>query len=103
MKLRKGDSVIIVAGKDKGKIGVITHAYPKKDLVLIESVNVKKKHQKARRSGSKGQMIEKSMPMHVSNVAIVDPKKGGATRIKISRENGIRERVAKKSGTLIGK
>lgn len=103
MKIKKGDSVIVRTGKDKGKTGTVSRAFPKLDLVLIDGVNVVKRHQRARRGGQKGQMVEKAMPIHVSNVAIVDPKKSTATRVKIDRENGKRVRVAKKSGAVIGK
>ena len=103
MKLKKGDNVMVVTGKDKGKSGVIVAAFPKENLVLIENVNVKKKNQKARRGGQKGQIIEKAMPIHVSNVMIMDPKKNKPTRISIKREDGKRVRVGVKSGAAIGK
>ena len=109
MKIKKGDSVIVRTGKDKGKTGTVSRAFPKLDLVLIDGVNVVKRHQRARRGGQKGQMgqagqvVSKPAPIHVSNVAIVDPQKSTATRVKIDRENGKRVRVAKKSGAVIGK
>lgn len=103
MKIKKGDNIIVRTGKDKGKTGTVSRAFPKLDLVLIEGVNVVSRHQRARRGGQKGQMVEKAMPIHVSNVAIVDPKKSTATRVKIDRENGKRVRIAKKSGAVIGK
>ncbi len=74
MKIKKGDNVLIITGKDKGKTGVIARAYPKENLILIEGVNVKKRHQKARKGGQKGQIIEKAMPVHISNVALVNAK-----------------------------
>jgi large subunit ribosomal protein L24 len=76
MKIKKGDKVIVISGKDKGKTGEVAHAYPKLNRVLILGVNVAKRHQRARKQGQKGQLIEKPMPIHVSNVMIVDPKKG---------------------------
>lgn len=103
MKIKKGDNVIIKTGKDKGKTGAISKVFPKLELVLIDGVNIVKRHQRARRSGQKGQIVEKAMPIHVSNVAIVDPKKNVATRIKIDRESGKKVRIAKKSGAVIGK
>ena len=103
MKIKKGDNVVVIAGKDKGKTGVIAHAYPKEDMVLIEGVNVKKRHQKARRGGAKGQVIEKAMPIHVSNTMFLDPKGNKGTRLSITREGGVRVRVAKKSGSAIEK
>jgi large subunit ribosomal protein L24 len=97
MKIKKGDKVVVISGKDKGKTGTVTLALPKENMVLVEGVNIKKKHQKPRRGGQKGQVVEKSLPVHVSNVMIVDPKGGKATRIGIVRKNGKRARITKKS------
>lgn len=74
MKIKKNDNVIMIAGKDKGKKGKILKAFPKLDMVLVEGVNVKKKHQKATKAGGKGQVIEMSHPVHVSNVKKVTDK-----------------------------
>lgn len=98
MKIKKGDNVIIIAGKDKGKTGVVERALPSRDLVLIGGVNMKKKHQKSRQSGKPGQIVEKNYPVHVSNVMIVDAKTKKQTRVGITRKEGKRTRVAKKSG-----
>ena len=68
MKIKKNDTVEVIAGKDKGKVAKVIKAFPKKDMVLVEGVNVQKKHQRATRSDTKGQVVEKSMPIHVSNV-----------------------------------
>ena len=98
MKIKKGDKVIVRSGKDKGKTGTVTAAFPKTSMVLVEGVNMKKKHQKPRgRNVRKGQIIEKALPIHVSNVMIVDPKSGKGTRVGISRKDGKRVRVTKKS------
>jgi large subunit ribosomal protein L24 len=98
MKIKKGDKVVVIAGKDKGKTGTVTTAFPKSNQVLIEGVNMKKKHQKARGRGArKGQILEKALPIHASNVMIVDPKTGKGTRVGISRKGGKRVRVTKKS------
>ena len=70
MKIKKNDNVIVIAGKDKGKTSKVLKAFPKKDMVLVEGVNVVKKHQKATRSNSKGQVVEKPSPIHVSNVKL---------------------------------
>lgn len=93
MNIKKGDKVTVIAGKDKGKTGVIERAFPKDRAVLIEGVNVKKKHQKGR-GDKKGQVIEKHYPIDASNVMLVD-QKGKRTRIAITRKNGKRVRVAK--------
>ncbi len=97
MKIKKNDKVIVIAGKDKGKTGTVTMAFPKVDQVLVEGVNIKKKHQKPRRGGQKGQVVEKSLPIHVSNVMLVDPKTGKRTRVGIVRKDGKSSRITKKS------
>ena len=82
MKIKKGDNIIVITGKDKGKTGVIDRAFPKKDLVLIAGVNVVKKHQKSRKSEGGGQIVEKPMPIHVSNVKLAV----GAKKAKVSKK-----------------
>ncbi|PCI28477.1 50S ribosomal protein L24 [Candidatus Kaiserbacteria bacterium] len=101
MKIKKGDKVIVIAGKDKGKSGVVLRALPTLDKVIVEGVSVAKRHQKARTKGQSGQIVDKTLPIHVSNVSLVDPKSGKPTRIGIKREDGKRVRVAKNSGTVI--
>ncbi len=101
MKVRTGDTVIVTTGKDRGKSGTILRAYPKKGKVLIEGVNVVKKHQKATRTGSVGQIIERPMPIDVSNVSLKDPKGGKATRVGYKLDGKKKERVARKSGSKI--
>lgn len=101
MKLKKGDKVVIIAGKSKGMTGAIVRAFPKENLVLIDGVNVVKRHRRATRQGGKGQIIDKPMPIHVSNVMFADPKDGKPTRIKLVREGGVISRVAVKSGQAI--
>lgn len=68
MKIKKGDNIIVLAGKDKGKKGKVALALPKKDKVVVEGINMVKKHQRPRKSGEKGSIIDKAMPIHVSNV-----------------------------------
>ncbi len=98
MKLRKGDEVVVIAGKDKGKKGVISRVvHP--DRVIVDGVNLAKKHQKPTRSTMQGGIIDKEMPLHVSNVAIVDPKTGTASRIGYRFDaNGDKVRISRKSG-----
>jgi len=74
MKIKKNDNVIVIAGKDKGKKGKVTKAFPKLDMVLVEGMNIKKKHQKAKQNGAKGQVVEVSHPIHVSNVKVATDK-----------------------------
>ncbi|MEK7187031.1 MAG: 50S ribosomal protein L24 [Patescibacteria group bacterium] len=68
MHVKKNDTVIILTGKDKGKTGKILRAFPREDKVLVEGVNIKKVHRRAKKSGGKGEIIEKAYPVHVSNV-----------------------------------
>ncbi len=96
MKIKKNDNVIVIAGKDKGKTGKVAKAFPALDAVLIEGVNVLKKHQRANRSNSKGQIVEKPLPIHVSNVMLLEGKQRvrvgkkvvGDKKIRISRKTG---------------
>lgn len=94
----------MIAGKDKGVKGTVVRAFPREEMVIIEGVNVKKKHQKATRrtkQGDGGQIIEVAAPIHVSNVMVADPKDGKPTRIKRMHnvDTGKRMRMAVKSGT----
>jgi len=99
MKIKKGDNVIVIAGKDKGKTGKVIKAIPKCDLVVVEDINKAKKHQRPTKSGGKGQVIEKVMPLHVSNVMIVEDGKRVRVGRKVFGEKSIR--ISKKSGKEI--
>jgi large subunit ribosomal protein L24 len=101
MKIRKGDNVKVISGKDRGKTGKVLVAFPAEDRVLIEGVNIKKKHQRATKSGQKGQIIDKSYPVHVSNVMLVDSKTGSPTRVRMETRSGGKVRVSVKSGNVI--
>lgn len=101
MKLKKGDNVIIIAGKDKGKKGKILSAFPSECRVVIEGANVSKVHEKGRAKGSAGQIVERAMPLHASNMMILDPKDNKRTRIGIKEIAGKNVRIAKKSGNEI--
>ncbi len=68
MKIKKGDNIIVITGKDKGKKGKIVRALPKENKVIVDGINMMKKHQRARKSNEKGSMISIAMPLHVSNV-----------------------------------
>lgn len=72
MHVKKGDNIIVLTGKDKGKIGKIVRAFPRENQVLISGVNTKKVHERSKKSGTKGAIIEKDFPIHVSNVKIHD-------------------------------
>jgi len=99
MKIKKGDNIIVIAGKDKGKTGKVLVAFPKDNSVIVDGINKSKKHQRPTKSGAKGQIIEKSMPINASNVMIVEGGKGVRSGKKIVGEKKIR--VSKKSGKEI--
>ncbi|MFH0755160.1 MAG: 50S ribosomal protein L24 [bacterium] len=99
MKIKKGDNIIIIAGKDKGKTGKVISAFPKENKVLIEGLNVSKKHQKTKKTGSKGQIVDKIMPIDVSNVMINDNGKRARIGKKLIGDKFIR--INKKTGKEI--
>ena len=102
MKIKKGDNVVVIAGKNRGTTGKVELVLTKKNMIVIDGVNVVKKHRKANQQSRSGQIVEKSMPIHVSNVMIADPKGGKPTRVRIERsKDGARERVAVKSKAKI--
>jgi len=100
MKIKKGDNVIVTTGKDKGKTGTVERNLPRVDRVVVSGVNVRKVHKKPTQT-SKGQIVEMTMPIHVSNVSIVDSKTKKATRVGYSIEKGKKTRVTKKSGATV--
>ncbi|MEM8571010.1 MAG: 50S ribosomal protein L24 [Pseudomonadota bacterium] len=99
-KLRRGDQVIVLAGKDKGKKGEITRMIPKENRAVVSGVNVAVRHQRQTQN-SQGGRIAKEMPINLSNLALVDPKSGEATRVGFRMEDGKKVRFAKKSGEAI--
>ena len=100
MKIKKGDNVIVIAGKDRSKKGKVLEVFPQEDRVIVEGVNIVKRAQK-KTGDKKGGIVEKAMKVHVSNVALMDPKTEKPTRIKIEKKDGKRKRIAKKSGAVI--
>lgn len=103
MHVKKGDKVMVITGKDKGKTGVILTAFPKKDRVLVEGINIVKKHSKPSQENPQGGILSIEAPIHVSNVMLIDPKTGEPTRVGYTTENGKKVRVAKKSGEVLDK
>ncbi len=104
MKLRTDDEVIVISGKDKGKSGKIIRVEPARQRVFVEGINMIKRHQRPNPARPNAQVgvIEKEGPVHVSNVALVDPKDRKPTRVGTRRaEDGRRMRVTKRSGTEI--
>ncbi|TDM02360.1 50S ribosomal protein L24 [Macrococcus carouselicus] len=101
MHVKKGDKVIVITGKDKGKTGTVIEALPKKDRVVVEGVNIIKKHQKPTQMNPEGGIEEREAAIHVSNVMLLDPKTNQPTRVGYKVEDGKKVRVAKKSGEII--
>lgn len=103
MHVKKGDKVMVISGKDKGKTGVILTAYPKKDRVLVEGVNIVKKHTKPNQENPQGGIVSQEAAIHVSNVMVIDPKTGEPTRVGHKVVDGKKVRIAKKSGEVLDK
>jgi large subunit ribosomal protein L24 len=106
MKIRKGDTVTMLTGKDKGKKGAVIRAFPEEMKVLVDGINLKKTFAKAKKVGrrggqDKGSMVEKPFPVHVSTVSLIDPKDGKPTRIRTERKDGKVVRVSTRSGEKI--
>jgi large subunit ribosomal protein L24 len=99
-KLKKGDRVIVLTGKDKGREGEILEVRPKESRALVQGVNMVIRHTRQTQQ-SQGGRIQKEAPIHLSNLALVDPKDGGATRVGFRIEDGQKVRFAKKSGETI--
>lgn len=99
-KIKKGDNVIIIAGKDKNKTGEVLKVYPKDLKILVQGVNIVKRHQKPSASSSGG-IVEKELPIHTSNVAYLDPKQSKPTKLGYKIEDGKKVRFAKLSGTIL--
>ena len=100
MKIKKGDQVIVISGKDQGKEGEVIRALPNDDKVIVNGVNTAKKHQKAQRQNQQAGIIDRDMPIHVSNVMLIH--KGKPTRVGYKVQNdGTKVRVAKSNGEVI--
>jgi large subunit ribosomal protein L24 len=99
-KLRKGDKVIVLAGKDKGKEGTITSVDPKSGKAVVEGINMAIRHTRQTQNAQGGR-LPKALPIDLSNIALVDPKEGGATRVGFRMEGDKKVRFAKKSGEVI--
>ncbi len=101
MKVKKGDTVLIISGKDKGKTAKILKSIPKDQKILVEGVNLKKKHVRPKKEGEKGQIVQLPAPMNASNVKIICPKCGKAARIGYKMEKEIKNRICKKCGQVV--
>jgi len=103
MHVKKGDKVQVISGKDKGKQGVILESYPKKNRVLVEGVNIVKKHAKPSQVNPQGGITDIEASIHVSNVMPLDPKTNEPTRVGYTTVDGKKVRIAKKSGEPLDK
>jgi large subunit ribosomal protein L24 len=107
MRIRRDDEVVVISGKDRGKTGRVLRVDPKKSRVYVEGLNIVKRHQRptqvagAERAETVGGVVEKEGPIHISNVMLVDPKDKKHTRVGVVREDGVRNRVTKRSGTKL--
>lgn len=100
-KIKKGDAVIVLTGKDKGRKGNVLKVLPTENRVLVQGINVVTRHQKPTQANPQGGILRKEASIHISNVALSDPKTGEATRVGFKVEGDKKVRVAKKSGEVI--
>ena len=101
-KIKKGDSVVVLSGKDKGKTGTVTQVMPKEGKVVVEGLNVATRHRKPSQANPQGGIERREAPMHISKVAVADPKDGKPTRVRFDvKKDGSKVRVAVKSGETI--
>ena len=100
-KIKKGDSVVIRSGKDKGRSGTVLQVMPKDGKVLVEGINVAARHRKPTQANPQGGIDRIPAPMHISKVALADPKDGKPTRVRFETKDGKKLRVAVKSGETI--
>ncbi|MFL5822304.1 MAG: 50S ribosomal protein L24 [Solirubrobacteraceae bacterium] len=106
-RIKTGDEVMVIGGKDRGKRGRVLRVEPGKNRLYVEGLNIVKRHQKprqvagAQRNEQVGGVIEKEGPIHISNVMMIDPKQGKPTRLGVDVEDGKRYRVARRSGTRL--
>ena len=100
-KIKKGDRVVVLSGKDKGKTGEVTKAMPKEGKVLVSGVNIITRHKKPTQASPQGGLERTEAPLHVSKVAIADPSTGRPTRVRFEIRDGNKVRVAARSGETI--
>ena len=101
MKIKKGDKVVVLSGKDKGKTGEVTRSMPKDGKVVVAGVNVAVRHRKPSQTNPQGGLERSEAPMHVSKVALADPSTGKPTRVRFEERDGKKVRIAVRSGELI--
>ncbi len=100
-RIKKGDTVVVLSGKDKGRTGEVTKAMPKDGKVLVAGVNVAVRHRKPSQANPQGGLDRSEAPLHISKVALADPKDGKPTRVRFEERDGKKVRVAVKAGEVI--
>ncbi len=100
-KIKKGDSVVVLSGKDKGRTGTVSQVMPREGKLVVEGVNLATRHRKPTQAEPQGGVVKSEAPMAISKVAIADPKSGAATRVRFEIRDGKKVRIAVKSGELI--
>ena len=100
-KIKKGDLVVVLSGKDKGQTGTVSKVMPKEGKILVDGVNVMTRHRKPSQTNPQGGIERVAAPMHIAKVAIADPKDGKPTRVRFEEKDGKKVRVAVKSGETI--
>ena len=100
-KIKKGDTVVVLSGKDKGQTGTVEKVMPKDGKIVVEGVNVATRHRKPNQQNPQGGIDRFPAPMHISKVALADPKDGKPTRVRFEEKDGKKVRVAVKSGETI--
>jgi large subunit ribosomal protein L24 len=101
LKIKKGDTVVVISGRDKGKRGEVLRVFPAESRALVQGVNIARRHTKPR-MGEPGGILEKELPIHISNLAHIDPQSGRPTRVGYKfLEDGRKVRVARRSGEVI--
>ena len=101
MKIKKGDNILMVSGKDKGKTGKVLRAFPKLSKIMAEGINLRKKTIRPRREGEKGQIISQPFDFNVSNAKMICQKCGKATRVGYKIENNEKHRICKKCQSIM--
>jgi len=107
MHIRKGDQVLVIAGNDKGKSGKVLKVYPEKNRVIVEGINFMKRHTRPTQTNPQGGIVEREAPIHASNVMVIDPATGEATRTRSMEVKGSdgqtrRVRVSSRTGEMVG-
>ena len=102
LRIRKGDKVKILSGKDRGKMGKVLHVYPLKGRALVEGINMVKKHMRKSQQNPSGAIVQKELPIHISNLSLLDPVSSKNTRIKtLVAQDGSKQRVSVKNKAVI--